>query len=388
MITYLKRLRGSYNRYQTAYKELCDHLQVKPSLPDNSTRLPIAFMKTCNWIVSERTRLLYPPKPLECLRLTEHGKEVAASLHSVKDLRLDEYYEYPAEIRKSLIRLGVYSMLSRAGYDTSPIQYTIEQDEAICANVLQNKELLFSPYQTLHHSVVDEALGINRTTTESRTQAIILPDINRPDAVVNDISLTRTVNGVPCVADAEVIEFTSGVLALRASGKSNQQIIEKFFDESTTATQTRFYPFVAMLFRVIGLDCQASRPGDNGARWDAIIVDDRESIPIEIKSPTEEQHLSLKAIRQALENKVILLSRETHPTLPETTSLAIGYYLPNDRAEVTNLMSDFKIAYGYNIGIMDLKTLLTIAVTIICDGKTFDIAELNRLEGFANVTFN
>ena len=96
----------------------------------------------------------------------------------------------------------------------------------------------------------------------------------------------------------------------------------------------------------------------------------------------------VKAIRQALENKVILLSRETHPTLPETTSLAVGYYLPNDRAEVTNLMSDFKIAYGYNIGIMDLKTLLTIAVTIICDGKTFDIAELNRLEGFANATFN
>ena len=80
-----------------------------------------------------------------------------------------------------------------------------------------------------------------------------------------------------------------------------------------------------MLFRVMGLDCQASRPGDNGARWDAIIVDSEESIPIEIKSPTEEQHLSLKAIRQALENKVILLSRETHPTLPETTSLAVGY---------------------------------------------------------------
>lgn len=367
---------------------ICDRLQVKSTLPDNSTRLPIAFMKTCNWIVSERTRSLYPPKSLECLRLTEYGKEVAASLHSVKDLRLDEYYTYPTEIRKALIRLGVYSMLSRAGYDTSPVQDIIEQDKTVCANILLDKELLFSPYQTLHHSVVDEALGIKRTATGSRTRATILPDINRPDAVVNNISLTVTVNGVPCAVDAEVAEFTRDVLTLREEGKRKQQIIEKFFDESITATQTHFYPFVAMLFRVMGLDCQASRPGDNGARWDAIIVDGRESIPIEIKSPTEEQHLSLKAIRQALENKVILLSRETHPTLPETTSLAVGYYLPNDRAEVTNLMSDFKIAYGYNIGIMDLKTLLTIAVTIICDGKTFDIAELNRLEGFVNATFN
>ena len=62
--------------------------------------------------------------------------------------------------------------------------------------------------------------------------------------------------------------------------------------------------------------------------------------------------------------------------------------MPNDRAEVTNLMSDFKTAYGFNIGITDLKTLLTIAVTIIYDEKTFNIAELNRLEGFANATFN
>ena len=30
-------------------------------------------------------------------------------------------------------------------------------------------------------------------------------------------------------------------------------------------------------------------------------------------------------------------------------------------------MSDFKTAFGYNIGIIDLKTLLTIAVTIVYD---------------------
>ena len=57
----------------------------KPTLPDNSTRLPIAFMKTCGWIESERSRSLYPPKSLECLRLTVHGQEVATMLHGVKD---------------------------------------------------------------------------------------------------------------------------------------------------------------------------------------------------------------------------------------------------------------------------------------------------------------
>lgn len=388
MITYLKKLRGSYGRYQDAYQALCDDLGVKPTLPDNSTRLPIAFMKTCGWVESQRTRKLYPPKSLECLCLTQHGADLADSLREVKDLRMDEYYSYPEHTRNSLIRLGVYSMLLRAGYDTSPVQETMRQDQVVCADVLNGKELLFSPYQTLHRSVVDEALGIHREIAGTQIHTDVLPDIKRTDANVNNICLTISTNGAHSTSDVEVNSFVQQVLDAKSVGERKKDIIDKIFDDSITDTQTKFYPFVAMLFRVMGLDCQASRPGDNGARWDAIIVDSEESIPIEIKSPTEEQHLSLKAIRQALENKVILLSRGTHPTLPETTSLAVGYYLPNDRAEVTNLMSDFKTAFGYNIGIIDLKTLLTIAVTIVYDEKTFDISELNRLEGFANATFN
>ena len=371
MITYLKKLRGSYGRYQDAYQALCDDLGVKPTLPDNSTRLPIAFMKTCGWVESQRTRKLYPPKSLECLCLTQHGADLANSLREVKDLRMDEYYSYPEHTRNSLIRLGVYSMLLRAGYDTSPVQETMRQDQVVCADILNGKELLFSPYQTLHRSVVDEALGIHREIAGTQTHTDVLPDIKRTDANVNNICLTISTNGAHSTSDVEVNSFVQQVLDAKSVGERKKDIIDKIFDDSITDTQTKFYPLVAMLFRVMGLDCQASRPGDNGARWDAIIVDSEESIPIEIKSPTEEQHLSLKAIRQALENKVILLSRGTHPTLPETTSLAVGYYLPNDRAEVTNLMSDFKTAFGYNIGIIDLKTLLTIAVTIVYDEKTF-----------------
>ena len=93
----------------------------------------------------------------------------------------------------------------------------------------------------------------------------------------------------------------------------------------------------------------------------------------------------MKAIRQALENKVILLSRATHQTLPEITSLVVGYYLPNDRAEVTNLISDFKTTYGFSIGVMDLKTLLKIAVNRILNNNTVTPESLIRLEGFPNV---
>ena len=389
MISYIKGLRGSYKRYESAYQDLCDDLDVKPTLPDNSTRLPIAFMKTCNWIESKRTKSLYPPKSLECICLTEHGKEVAVSLHGMKDLRLDEYSSYSEHHQQSLIRLGVYSMLLRAGYNTEPVKDIMEKDTKECADILEGKQLLFSPYQTLHHEEVDEAIGIKKDNGKVKhSNKTILPSIQRANSKVTDINFDQVASYCYGTMDLEVTEFVKYVKDLKNKGLSKKRIIDKIFDDSLTDTQTRFYPFIAMLFRIMGLDCQASRPGDNGARWDAIIVDKNQSIPIEIKSPTEEQHLSLKAIRQALENKVILLSRKTHPTKPETTTLAVGYYLPNDRAEVTNLMNDFKDAYGYRIGVIDLKTLLTISITIILEEKTFDIEKLNRLEGFANATFD
>lgn len=384
MLAYIRGLRGSYSRYVSAYENLCETLNVKPSLPDNSTRLPIAFMKTCNWIESYRTKALYPPKSLECIRLTEHGKEVAKSLHDVKDLRLDEYSSYPDAEKKALIRLGTYSMLLRAGYNVSPVKEIMDEDADTCKDILEGKQLLFSPYQTLHRSEVDEALGRTRTATEGHSHVAVTTGATRTDAVIHNIKLDLDVENTLSGVDEEVNDFKKLVLGLKADGYSKKRIIDRIFDDCITDTQTKFYPLIATLFRVIGFDCQASRPGDNGARWDAIIVDDEQSIPIEIKSPTEEAHLSLKAIRQALENKVILLSRETYPTYPETTSLAVGYYLPNDRAEVTNLMNDFKTTYGYRIGVLDLKTILTMAVTVIVDNKTFDITKLNRLEGFAS----
>ena len=145
-----------------------------------------------------------------------------------------------------------------------------------------------------------------------------------------------------------------------------------------------FYPLISTLFKIIGFDCSFSRPGDNGARWDAIIDDPRRSIPIEIKSPTEEQHISIKAIRQALENKIILLSRKTHVTEPDVTSLAVGYYLPNDRAEVSRLISDIKMTYGYKIGVIDLYSLLSMAISVLVDGKGIEKELLFSLEGLIN----
>lgn len=385
MISYVKSIRGSYSRYCNAYEKLCDDLNVKETLPDNSTRLPVAMMQTCGWVEkAKKTNKLFPPKSLDCMSITQKGIEVARYLRSLKDLRLDEFHSYSALQQESLIRLGVFSMLKRAGYDTSRYSNIINDDSNRCSSILEGKELLFSPYQTIQHETVDDALGIVRSSNIILKPHIAATKTARRTSDVMDLHNTEAFTSGNADSDEEMAVITHRVETRFKQGESKDSIIDSEFKEMINATQTVFYPYVATLFRILGFNCRASRAGDNGARWDAIIMDEEESIPIEIKSPTEEQHLSLKAIRQALENKIVLLSREIHHTKERTTSLAVGYYLPNDRAEVSILIDDFYAAYGFSIGVIDLKTLLVMAVNSIIDKKTINKEQLYTLRGFAN----
>lgn len=388
MIRRISRLRGNYENLKTAFSDLADSLGMKTTPVDNCTRLPIAFMKSCNFVESFTTRELYN-KSMSCLKITQHGIDICNSIREMKDLRLDEFNSYEKNTQMALIRLGIYSMLGRSGYDLTEVESTIQADKEKCSAILEGKELLFSPYQTIKRYLIEEALGIELdkgytsqkciTTFESTVkERESLYIIQTWSLNVSEEATTELLN------DTEDIEFINEVNQLKLAGNTSKEIVDRLFDNNATATQTTFYPLIATLFKIMGFNCSFSRPGDNGARWDAIIDDVFRSIPIEIKSPTEEQHLSIKAIRQALENKIILLSRKTHITSPEVTTLAVGYYLPNDRAEVSRLISDFKETYGYKIGVIDLKSLLSIAVSILVDGKGFDKENLYALEGLVN----
>ena len=96
-------------------------------------------------------------------------------------------------------------------------------------------------------------------------------------------------------------------------------------------------------------------------------------------------HISVKAIRQALENKIILLSRKTYITTEECSSYAVGYLAPNARAEVVDLISDIKTTFGYRIAVFDIESLIRVSVNIIIFGKGIDVQRLYELEGIVNV---
>ena len=388
MIAFIRSLRGDIKRLKTAFANLAGGLGMKLDPVDNCTRLPIGFMKSCGWVETVNTKELYGVS-LTCLRITSHGRETYESIKNMCDIRLDKFEGLPQEQKKAIIRLGVYSMLKRAGYDISIVSEQIDVDRKTCSSILGDRELLFSPCQTLKRKIVEEALGVEFGKGEISSNSVHTFEsaVETRDALANtqvwDLNIPEGA-ATELLSDLEDLEFLNRVKELKDNGLPSSHIVSKLFDFYSNATQTTFYPLIATLFKIMGFKCSFSRPGDNGARWDAIIDDEERSIPVEIKSPTEEQHLSIKAIRQALENKIILLSRRTYVTTPEVTSLAIGYYMPNERAEVNRLIQDIKNTYGYKIGVIDLETLLSLSISVLVDGKGFDKEKLYMLEGLVN----
>lgn len=356
----------------------------------NCTRFPISVLKYCGWVTSENKT--FYGRSVKFMKLSKHGKETADELGKLKDIRLDFYEERTLKEKEALIRLGSYAMLGRSNFDLSKVSETIEKDKETCASILNGKDVLFSPYQTLEYNVVNRAMNLTYDITHERTESVV----REPAAVynVNRTPETLDVSSIYVEHDASVssnlhtdnVEFyVKHVKELYSKDKNVNRLVETIVKEHARDDKDPFYSLVETVFRIIGVDCHKSRDGVIGERWDAMIRDQKRSIPIEIKSPRECEHLSLKAIRQAIENKIILLSRKSYPTTEDCSSYAVGYYAPNDRAEISGLINDIKATYGYKIAVFDIESLIKITVNIILFNKGIDIEELYGLEGIVDV---
>lgn len=144
----------------------------------------------------------------------------------------------------------------------------------------------------------------------------------------------------------------------------------------STMKQTDFYPLIAdLLGFIFNRDSFAPSAGNNNMRYDVMIPDGKYSIPVEVKSPTEQEVLSVKAIRQALENKILLLSRKPYPTIFDVSSIACGYKVPNDRSDVYKLIEEIYETYKINISILDVETLIKAAFYCARTNSYYDVAE-------------
>ena len=319
MIHRIKVIRGNYRKLQSELETLARSLQgnkkggMNVTSVQNCTRFPISVLKYCNWVCSENNTIY--GRNVRFMRLTEHGKETVQELKNLKDIRLMDYERSSYNQKQALIRLGAYAMLGRAKFNLSSVSEVIESDTEKCKTILEGKDLLFSPYQTLEYSTVNTALNIEIIPKQSERDSIRRSSIMTTyqkelsqTLVSTRIVLNKNAQNVINYDTRDVQIYVEHVRALYAKTKRASRVVDIIVKEHINDKKTEFYPLVETLFKIIGVDCHKSRDGVNGERWDAMIRDPQRSIPIEIKSPTEELHLSIKAIRQALENKIILLS--------------------------------------------------------------------------------
>ena len=145
-----------------------------------------------------------------------------------------------------------------------------------------------------------------------------------------------------------------------------------------------YYELVARLMTAAGLPTEVAARGKNPSRFDAVVVDPSRSVPVEIKSPAEELFPSVKAVEQALENKVLLDARfsRAYPSTPETASLAIGHKLPPERSDTAALIEDIAAALEINVGIVSISQIYAWLIGAVTTGEPVQIDVVADRRGF------
>ena len=389
MVQEIQSVRGEWKNLRKKINSLSAKRKIDTTTMGNYTRFPIAVLKWSGWVHSERRSDIYG-KSIPFLILSDKGKSVLKLIQNSRDIRASDLSGLDEDTKALIVRVCFHQMLGRAGFDLAPVASQFKKDQKRASKFLgsSNASTIFSPFQELEpeylRSLFPEISGVATTTTQKGGPLDIIkergPILSR---TLSRITLTKSGKMHGLTADKEIIELFNATVR-----KTNNvtKAVELITEGLAKTNKDKFYPFVAGLFRALGYDCRHSRVGVNYERWDALIVDKNNSIPIEIKSPGEEEFISVKAVRQALENKIILMARKAFPTRPETTSLAVGYNLPNNRSEVASLISDIYKAFNVVIGVIDTRSLLRLVAASILEGKKHNPSDLVHLQGIINVS--
>ncbi len=391
VVAIVRAARESAADMESAVIAVSEARGIQVNTLQNYTRWPIALLRDLGWATRSPARFRDGRK-YEAFHLTDKGQALAARVGGSVDLRVDDLGRLAPEERKALAVIAHFRMLERSGFDITPVAQRIAEAEAAAASVFERLDtngnnLMFSPFQSLSLNDIAGAFPAHAQTTQVEVDAgravVAAAQAGRDDRShlfvrPSMVATAEAGAGGPAALRAELTGF------LKADG-TIEGAAAAFAEKHAGDTQTVFYPLVTHLFQILGFKSDYSRAGVNYQRWDARVWVGDYALPVEIKSPTEEVMLSTKAVRQALENKVILLSRGGLDTRPELASLVVGNRLPNERGEMSNLIDDVFKAYGLRLGVIDLTTLARLALRTLNEGVTIDARQLSQLRGFLDV---
>lgn len=364
----------------------------------NSTRLTLNALSREEFGWCEREYYSFPgqrsDKRVKVYSLSEKGKELIESYNNYIRIDYDYYNNLCSKAKKSLSVVGFVHFLKRAEECSkkleSELEYDLHLDTLHSLGVINSKDqkILFSPLQTLSPDEVLESfntLHIHKTAVAPKSNFIFLP-------VTNKTALTSTIyleyNSNSNINDLVINnDFTMWVKKLLNEGKYESDIIDLIYQKCKDFKKDKFYSLVCDAFNAIGLNCELSRDNQAAIRWDAKILHNGKFIPIEIKSPSEEYTISTKAIRQALENRVVTISREdeAQATSIEVSSYVVGYNLPASRSEINDIIDSAYQQFNIKIALFSLETLILLVLNRLKNINIISNENFCNLKGNVNI---
>lgn len=385
MIERLRYLRRYPESVQEALRSKSVELGIQVNTLHNYTRFPLGVLRWAGWSRRVRDSGLFHV-------LTSEGMELVDRIKNSHDVRARDLTDYPTDEIDPFLQVAVYRMFERAGYFIAT--QGLENHEYRCRNVLRalgihdTRRILFSPFQEYSPQDMARVFPPLKGDDTSKESQISIPVYSRDYPKRERISYV----GLQPVSDKTAAsELQSDVIEricyyVQSEGLGLDEAVKAVTAEYVDSSKDRFYPAVEALFRHLGYQCERSRVGVNYQRMDALIKHPTHSIPIEIKSPGEEEFISVKGVRQALENKVVLMARKYAPTQWETTTLLVGFELPADRSDVSNLVDDIYIAYNVSVGIIDFGSLVRLAAIQMLQDREPKDEDLFALRGLLAIS--
>ena len=370
-LSYLKKIRESKNLdvLNEEIEKLAKSNDMQANSVRNLTRFVNSALEFSGWFEKKNLRVYEKSSPF--LILTEKGKKVVEQIKNSIILKGDSLDVNNPET-KTLSELSLLCMFRRADFDVDEEIKKYDSELKRILNKDGKEDIIFSPYQYFSGPELEIILPNNalQTGTEHRTIEV--------DTSLNLLSVKSEAFVEAKKSKMSKNEQMNKMLLKRIANESGNlsKAIDTFMDDIANMKQTEFYPLVADLIGyVFNRPAFAPSAGNNNMRYDVMIPDDNYSIPVEVKSPTEEEMLSVKAIRQATENKVLLLARKPYKTLFEVSSFACGYKLPNDRSDVYKLIEEIYDTYKINIAILDMNTLIKASFYCAQNKTYYDVSE-------------
>jgi len=376
----ISKLRSSknYTNVKNALTTLSTNLNVQVNTMHNYTRFVISTLVYTGWMNKIKSSV-YGMK-VDFLQLTTKGREVCNYLRRSKVLIGDNLLELDQSDISKISKYSFLLLLKNAGYDVNnDISDSFENFDFLVRN-FNTTNIHFSIFQYFDRAnsrlyfpemVVTNGEGINIADIQSR-------DLTTGSIDYKVLHSENTTEIKRTKVTKFLIDF------YEHNNKNLALTIKNLVIEVRKMKQGEFYPLIADLISLVfDVEVRTPQAGVNNERFDLIVLDKSDSVPIEVKSPTEEIMLSVKAIRQALENKIVMMSRYTdyYPSNIDMTSMAVGFLIPNERSDVHRLIEEIYNTYGICISITDVHTLIIASYNCLLNESRFKLNDLKSMKG-------